>query len=104
MHNQIKPYLFNPDELHYYLLMVSLDRCCDRSGNTAKNLFGRICVPYKIESLTLKLFNMIKELNESKTLLKHFFHVNLNANLMVKNVIQFKGRITTSFNVNKKPQ
>ena len=32
---------------------------------------NRVCVPNKTEDLNLSLFNMIKEMNESKTVTKH---------------------------------
>ena len=38
---------------------------------TKFNPFGRMCVPYKREGVNLKIFNMTKEINESKTLIKH---------------------------------
>ena len=44
----------NPDELHYYLFMICLDRC-DGSYNTVEEPFGRICVPNKIEDVNLKI-------------------------------------------------
>ena len=47
----------------------SLDRS-DGSCNTVKNPFARICVRSKIEDGNWKVFNMIKGINESKTLLK----------------------------------
>ena len=61
----------NPDELHYYPFIVSLDRC-DASCYTVEHWFGRICVPNTMENVNLKVFNMIKGINESKTLAKHF--------------------------------
>ena len=50
--------------------MVSI-HWCDGSCNTVEDLFGRICVPNEIEDLNSKVFNMIKGINESKTLVKH---------------------------------
>ena len=55
----------NPDDFYYYPFMVSLDRC-DESCNTVEDLFGKICVPSKIEDVNLRNFNMIKGINESK--------------------------------------
>ena len=60
----------NPDELHYYLFTISLDRHA-RSCNTVQGPFGRICVPNKIDYSNLKVFNMIKGINKSKALVKH---------------------------------
>ena len=52
--------------------MISLGRC-DGSCDTAEYPFGRICVPNKLENLNLKVFNMIKQINENelKTIIKH---------------------------------
>lgn len=43
----------------------------DGSCNTAEDSFGRICVPCKMKDINLKVHNMIKKINESKTLVKH---------------------------------
>ena len=61
----------NPDKLHYYQFFVSLDRC-DGSCNTAENLFGKIFVSNKMEDVNSTVFNMVKVINESKTLIKQF--------------------------------
>ena len=55
----------NPNKLHYYTFIVSLDRC-NGSCNTLDDSFRRIYVP------NLNAFNMITRINESKTLTKHF--------------------------------
>ena len=60
----------NPNELHYYPFMVSLDRC-DGNVNTVEDLLDRICVPNKIKDVILKVLNMIKKINDLKTLIKH---------------------------------
>ena len=74
IHNQscmIGPVLFdwNSDKLIYYLFIISLDRS-DASCNTAEYPFGRICVPNKMKNVNLKLFNMIRAMNESKPFVK----------------------------------
>ena len=77
---------FNFDEFHYYLFIISLDSCYG-SCNTIEDpfgpyhekqtfcflwlWFGRICVPNKIEEVNWKEFSIIKEINESKTWIKH---------------------------------
>ena len=60
----------NPNEHHYYLFIVSLERC-NKNYNSLDNPFGRICVPNKTANVNLKLFNIITEINKSKTLTKH---------------------------------
>ena len=74
MNNQpcmVRPTLivFNPDKLPYYPFIVSLGRC-NKSCNTVEDPFGRIYVPSKIEDLNLKVFNILKGMNESKSFLK----------------------------------
>ena len=44
---------------------------CNESCNTVEDPFCRICVHNKIEDVNLKVFNPIKGINESKTLIKH---------------------------------
>ena len=60
----------NPDELHYYPFVVSLDRS-DGSCINVEDSFGRICIPNKMEGVNLKVFNIIIGINESKALVKH---------------------------------
>ena len=57
-------------EFHYYPFAVKLDRCV-RSCNTLNNLSNKVCIPNRTEDLNLSVFNMIKEINELKTLTKH---------------------------------
>ena len=49
---------------------MKLDRCVG-SCNTVNNLSNKVCVPNKKEDLKLIMFNMIRGINESKTLIKH---------------------------------
>ena len=42
---------------------------CDGSCNTMEDPFDRICIPNKMKDVNLKVFNMIKGINESKTLI-----------------------------------
>ena len=72
----IQPILINlhpneySQELHYYPFAINLERCVE-SSNTLNDLSNKVCVPKKTEDLNLGLFNMITEINESKTLAKH---------------------------------
>ena len=68
----IRPTLIdlNFDELHYYPFIICMSKY-NRSCNTVEDPFGRICVPNKMEDLDLKVFHMIKGINESRTLEKH---------------------------------
>ena len=60
----------NLNEIHYYPFMVSLDRFGGRC-DTVEDPFGRIYIPSEVEDVNLKVFNIIKGMDESKTLVKH---------------------------------
>ena len=49
--------------------MVKLDRCVGSCINL-NDFSNKVCVPNKKEDLNLSIFNMITEINESKTLAK----------------------------------
>ena len=55
----------NLDELHYCSFVISMN-WCNGSCNTVEDPFGRVCIPDKIENVNLKVFNVIKSINESK--------------------------------------
>ena len=57
----------NSQEFHYYSFEVKIDRCVG-SCNTLNDLSNKVCVTIKTEDLTPSMFNMITEMNESKTL------------------------------------
>ena len=57
-------------ELQYYLFAVNLDRCA-ASCNTLDKLSNKAFLPNETEDLKLHFFNMITEINKSKTLTKH---------------------------------
>ena len=56
-------------EFNYYTFSVKLDRCAENC-NTINDLSNKACFPNKTEDLNLNIFNMIKGINESKTLRK----------------------------------
>ena len=58
------------EEFHYYLFVVKLDRFVGIC-NTLNGLSNKVCLPNKTEDLNLSMFNMIRGINESKTLTKH---------------------------------
>ena len=72
------------------------------SCDTLNDRSGKICVPKKTKDKNLNVFNIIAKINESKTLKKHT-HVVLNANLMVKNVLEIKSRIMINSDMSAKP-
>ena len=57
-------------EFHYYSFLVKLDRFVG-SCNTLNDLSNKLCIPNNSEDINLSGFNMIKDINESKTLKKH---------------------------------
>ena len=57
-------------EFHYYPFTVKLDKCVG-SCKTLNDLSNKVCFSKKTEDLNLRVFNMITEINESKTLTKH---------------------------------
>ena len=59
----------NSEEFHYYPFVVKLDRCVG-SCNAFNDLSIRVWVPNKTEDLNLSLFNVIREISESKILSK----------------------------------
>ena len=73
---EIQPTLTNlhpneySQEFYYYSLPVKLDRCVG-GCNTLNDLTTKVCIPNKIEDLNLSVFNMVKGINELKTLTKH---------------------------------
>ena len=72
---EIQPTLINlhpneyNQEFYYYPFPFKLDRCVG-SCNTVNDLSNKVCVPNKTEDLNLYVFNMIKGINELKTLTK----------------------------------
>ena len=68
----IRPTLIdlNPFELNYYRFMVSINKC-NGSYNAVDVSSTKICVLSKTKDINVKLFNMIKRINETKTLVKH---------------------------------
>ena len=60
----------NSLELFYHPFTVKLDICVG-SCNTLNNLSNKVCISNETEDLNLSMFNMIKGINESKTLTKH---------------------------------
>ena len=65
----IRPALIdlNTVELKYYSFMISLDKY----SGSCNVLLLRICVPKKTKDIDIKVFNMIKNKNEAKTMAKH---------------------------------
>ena len=56
-----------PIELNYYPFMNSLDKC----NGSCNILSPKLYVPKKTKDLSVKVFNMITNKNEAKTMTKH---------------------------------
>ena len=57
-------------DFHYYPFAVKRDQCIG-SCNTVNDLSYKACAPNKSKDLNLSMFNMITEINKSKTLTKN---------------------------------
>ena len=54
----------NLNVFHHYPFIISMNRC-DGSCNTLNDPLSVVCVPNKMEDKKLKVFDTIKEINES---------------------------------------
>ena len=86
----------NPVELNYYPSIISLDKYNGRYYGV--DLSTKIFVPSVIKK-NVKVFNVIRRINEVKTLL-NIFHVAVNANLIVQDVTEAKNGIIIIINAN----
>ena len=59
----------NPVELNYYSFMINLDKC-GGSCNYVDDLSTKICFSSKTKDINVYVFNMIKNLNEAKIMVK----------------------------------
>ena len=73
----------NAIELNHFLFMISLGKC-NGSCNVVDELPTKICIPSETKHVNVKVFNVIKRLNEVKTRMK--FHAIVNANSIVQHV------------------
>ena len=49
--------------------MISLDKC-NGSCNAAHDRYRKICLPSEAKDVNVKIFNMIKSINEAKALVE----------------------------------
>ena len=87
----VRPTLINlnPVEPKYYSFMISLDKC-----NASCNVLSpKICAPKKTKDISVKVFNMITDKNEAKTITKHISCDCINVNSIVHHVIRIKNGI-----------
>ena len=64
------PIGLNIKEFLFDSFIISM-KWCDESCNTIEDQFSRIYVPNKVEGVNLKVFYVIKRINELKALAKH---------------------------------
>ena len=57
----------NPVELKYYSFMIILEKCT----GCCNALSSKICVPKETKDMNVKVFNMITNENDVKTMAKH---------------------------------
>ena len=57
---------FNLVDLRFYLLMISLCKCSG-NFNSVDELSRKVCVPYKMKDVNVKVVNIITNQNEAKT-------------------------------------
>ena len=57
----------NPVEIKYYPFMISLDKY----AGSCNALSPKVCAPKETKDINVKLFNMITNKNEAKTMAKH---------------------------------
>ena len=50
--------------------MINLDKC-NGSSYVADDLPTKICAPSKTKGINVEVFNMVTNINEAKTLVKH---------------------------------
>ena len=60
----------NPVKLNYFPFMITLDKC-GASYKYVGDLYTKICFPSKTKDVNVKVFNMITNKNEAKTIIKH---------------------------------
>ena len=63
------PIDLNSVELNYYPFVISLNKC-NGSCNIVNELYTKICVSSKTIDINVKIFNMIKKINNAKALVK----------------------------------
>lgn len=61
---------WNPSKPLYYPLAINLDRCVI-SCKTTDDWYDQLCVTNKTKQKKVKIFDMIKRKNKSKSLVKH---------------------------------
>ena len=92
----------NFEEIQYYPFIITMSRS-NVNCNTVEDPFGRICVSNKIEYVNLKVFNIVKGINESKTLAKYIL-CECVFELGSRNVTRDKNETMASVSVNVKNQ
>ena len=91
-----KPYMVRPTlidlshvEIKYYPFSISLE-WCNRRCNSVNDLPLRICLPSKTKGVNVKVFSMITNRNESKTLKSFNSNKKKNVNMCIKIILHAK--------------
>ena len=95
----VRPTLFDlyPVELKHYPSMISLEKC----NGSFSVLLLKTCVPKETKDINVKVFNMITNKNEAKTMTKHI-SCNCKCKFNSQHVIQIKNEIKKHVNVSVK--
>ena len=64
----VRPTLINPVELNYIPLIISVEKC-NAICNAVDDLPTKLCLSSKTKDVNLKVFNLIRRINEAKTLI-----------------------------------
>ena len=60
----------NSNETLFYPFSLSVNKC-GGSCNTIDDVYARVCVPNKVKNMSLKVFNLISGVNETRFLVQH---------------------------------
>ena len=60
----------NSDEATFYSFTVSVNKC-GGNYNIIDDPYGQVCVPNKVESMNLKVFNLMLLVNKTRSMVQH---------------------------------
>ena len=69
---QARPTLtnINSKDPLYYSFIASVNKC-DGIYNTTYDPYARVCVPYKVKNINVKIFHLMLRVNETRLLVQH---------------------------------
>ena len=54
----------------HLLLTTNVNKCC-KICNTIDDTYARVCFPYKVKRMNVKIFNLVPRVNETRFLIQH---------------------------------